>query len=239
MLANFPITVTPSGTLSEDVHLPATSRLELLAFIATELPRWRDRTGRKPVTAETPLTSQLCAHLNSAARQSCGWDILQFRVEETDEKNEGRRVDLVAAPCGETVWIDGRRHVDFDPLMPIECKRLPTPRGNKRDEREYVFSKYGSKGGIQRFKNGHHGAAHSLAGMIGYVQENNAKHWHECVNAWITELSGGAEPGWTHEDHLKIESDDEGQQLAVLSSHHERASSLPAIELRHLWLQMN
>lgn len=239
MLANLPITVTPSGTLSRDVHLRATSRHELLAFIATELPRWRDRPDREQATAETILTSQLCAHLNSIARHSDGWDRLQFRVEETDEKEKGRKIDLVAAPCGATILIDGRRHTDFDSLMPIECKRLPTPKGKNRDEREYVFNQHASTGGIQRFKDGHHGAAHSLAAMIGYIQENTAKHWHECVTRWIDELSDRAEPGWTSEDHLQIKGDDEGLGLAVFRSYHERASTLPAIELRHLWLQMN
>ena len=239
MLAYFPITVTQSGTLSEDVHLPATFRQELLAFIAGELPRWRDRADRKPETAETVLTSQLCFHLNSTARRLDGWDLLQFQVEKTDERSKGRKVDLVAAPCGVTIWIEGRRHTDFDSLMPIECKRLPTPEGKKRDEREYVFNQHASTGGIQRFKQGHHGAAHSLAAMIGYIQENTAKHWHECVTRWINELSDRAKPGWTSEDHLQIEADDGGLGLTVLRSHHERAGTLPAIELRHLWLQMN
>jgi len=45
---------------------------------------------------------------------------------------------LVAASCGAAVWIEGRCHIDFDPLLPIECKRLPTPRGKDSDEREYV-----------------------------------------------------------------------------------------------------
>ncbi|MHC4698361.1 MAG: hypothetical protein ACYTFA_16635 [Planctomycetota bacterium] len=239
MLANFPITVTQSGVLSRDVHVPATFRHELLEFIANELPRWRDRDERESATTETVLTSHLCAHLNSAARLSAGWDLLQFRVEETDEQEKGRKIDLVPAPCGATVWIEGRRHADFDTLMPIECKRLPTPKGNKRDEREYVFNEHASTGGIQRFKEGHHGAAHSLAAMIGYIQENTAKHWHECVTRWIDELSDRAEPGWTAQDHLQIVGDDQGLGLAVFRSNHERASTLPAIELRHLWLQMN
>ncbi len=239
MLANVPITVTQSGKLSQDVHLPVTFLHELLAFIADELPRWRDRRDRKSVTAETDLTSQLVAHLNGVARHSDGWDILQFRVEETDEQEKGRKVDLVAAPCGATILIDGRRHADFDSLMPIECKRLPTPAGKNRDEREYVFNQHASTGGIQRFKKGYHGAAHSLAGMIGYIQENTAKYWHECVTRWIEQLSDRAEPGWTSEDHLQIEGDDEELGLAVFSSNHERASTLPEIELRHLWLQMN
>lgn len=239
MIANLPITVCPSGALTKDAHLQETFRHELLAFIADQLPHWRDRADRKPATAETVLTSQLCAHLNSASRHSDGWDILQFRVEETDEQETGRKVDLVAAPCGATILIDGRRHTDFDSLMPIECKRLPTPKDKKRDEREYVFSRHASTGGIQRFKQGHHGAAHSLAGMIGYIQENDAKHWHKSVTTWIDALADQAEPGWTSADHLQMNSDDEELGLTVLRSHHERTDALPAIELRHLWLRMN
>jgi hypothetical protein len=166
MLANLSPISYQSGTLKKDVHLPGSSLRELLDFITDELPRWRDRPDRNPETSETILTSQLCAHLNSAARNSHGWDILQFRIEEPDEQQRGRKIDLVPAPCGAIVWIEGRGYTDFEFLLPIECKRLPTPRGQDRDEREYVFSQYTSTGGIQRFKAGHHGASHSLGAMI-------------------------------------------------------------------------
>ena len=239
MLANVSITVTQSGRLSVHVHSADTFRQELLAFIADELPRWRDRADRPTATAETALTSQLCAHLLGAARRSDGWDILQFRVEETDEQRKGRKIDLAAAPCGGTIWIDGRGHTEFDTLMPIECKRLPTPLGKMRDEREYVFNRHASTGGIERFKKGHHGAAHSLAAMIGYIQTDTAKHWHRCVTKWIKDLCDSTEPGWTTADQLEMESDHKGLRLAVLGSCHERARGLAAIELRHLWLQMN
>jgi hypothetical protein len=162
MLANSSEASAQSGRFGRDVHLLATSRHELLNFIADELPQRRDRQDRKPETSETVLTSQLCAQLNSASRHSAGWDILQFRIEEPDEQNKGRRIDLVPAPCAATIWIEGRRHADFDALLPIECKRLPTPKDKDRDEREYVISRYSSTGGIQRFKTGHHGCAHTL-----------------------------------------------------------------------------
>src|SRR4051812_14494117 len=86
MLANLSSSLVTSGSLNKEVHLSAASRYELLDFIANELPRWRDRDDRPNATAETSLTSQLCAHLNSVARHSAGWDFLQFRVEEPDEQ---------------------------------------------------------------------------------------------------------------------------------------------------------
>lgn len=239
MLADSPDALTKSGSLGSDVHLPATSRSALLDFIREQLPGWRDRPDRKSELAETNLTSQLCAHLNSVARHSDGWDFLQFRVEEPDERRLNRKVDLVPAPCGSCVWIEGRRHTDFDPLLPIECKRLPTPADAKRDEREYVINRRGSTGGIQRFKAGHHGAAHTFGAMIAYVQQETAAFWDARVREWIQDLVDSGEPGWNTGDLLQFQDDDKVGRVAVLRSSHTRDNGLPMIELRHLWVQMN
>lgn len=239
MLANSPLVSTTSGALRPDVHLPATSRYQLIDFIANELPGWRDRDDRQDRQSETALTSQLCGHLNSAARRTPGWDFLQFRVEEPDEEIKGRKIDLVPSPCGATVWIEGRRHSDFDTILPIECKRLPTPVGTKRDEREYVFSSSSSTGGIQRFKEGHHGGSHSVGAMIAYVQEETVTVWRQRVTKWIKEMVDSGEAGWTVSDHLQLDRHDGKQRLTVLRSVHSRTKSPGAIELRHLWVCMN
>ena len=239
MLANAAPRSDQAGALGADVHLPATSLYGLLDFITHELPRWRDRADRKRETSETSLTSQLCAHLNSATRRSGGWDFLQFRVEEPDEQSRGRKIDLVPAPCDATVWVEGRRHVDFDPLLPIECKRLPTPKDHERDEREYVTNRHASTGGIQRFKAGHHGAGHRLGAMIAYVQDETRMVWNTRVAEWIKGLVEAGQTGWTAQDLLHLVHDDETQRLAVFRSSHTRDNSLPEIELRHMWIEMN
>lgn len=239
MLANLPLDSAHSGSLRKDLHLPSTFMFELLNFIQDELPRWRDRPDRHAETSETVLTSQLCAHLNSAARRSTGWDILQFRTEEPDEHSSGRKIDLVPAPCDATVWVDGRRYIDFDPLLPIECKRLPTPKNSQRDEREYVISRNATTGGIQRFKAGHHGGNHKLGAMIGYVQEATWEFWTGRVAQWINDLASSGEDAWTNEDHLHLDSDDIEHKLTILRSSHSRERGLSKIELFHLWVQMN
>lgn len=238
MLANLPYSLSQSGALDRDVQVPSTFKDELIGFVADQLPLWRDRNERIAETSETALTSQLCAHLNSVARHSDGWDVLQFRVEEQDEIKGGRKVDLVAAPCGVALIIEGRRHVDFDSILPIECKRLPTPVGKERDEREYVFSKYKSTGGVQRFKAGHHGAAHNRGAMIGYIQEDTRSNWFNRMTGWINELDS-KEPGWTAKDLLQHDRSDDTLRVTFCRSLHERAGGLPPIELRHLWLEMN
>lgn len=239
MIANLPNFSARSGKLSSDLHRPATFLHELLDFIAEELPHWRDRPDRKNETSETILTSQLCAHLNSTTRHADGWDILQFRIEEPDEQHKGRRIDLAPAPCDATIWIEDRSYTDLDILLPIECKRLPTPLRKKRDEREYVFNEHATTGGIQRFKAGLHGAAHKLGGMIAYVQEDTAKLWHCRVAGWIQGLVDSGLVGWTAKDFLQLEREVVAQRMTILRSKHQRDNSLPDIELMHLWIQMN
>lgn len=239
MLADLQEHLDTAGTLSRNVHLPATSRYRLIEFIAAELPLWRDRNDRRRESAENALTSQLCGHLNSAARRSPGWDFLQFRVEEPDDVKKGRKIDLVPSPCAATLWIAGRRHCDFDTILPIECKRLPTPKDKDRDEREYVSNTATSTGGIQRFKSGHHGAGHTVGAMIAYLQEDSAVMWITRVTEWINDLVKSKAVGWTLSDLLNVESDNSEQGLTVLRSSHSRASGMGAIHLSHLWLTMN
>lgn len=226
------------GALSESVHKPATFLHELISFIGDELPRWRDRSDRPAQTAETALTSQLCAHLNGAARHTAGWDLLQFRVEERDERQAGRKTDLVPAPAGTTIFIEGRKHTEFDPLLPIECKRLPTPAGKDRDEREYVFSQHSSTGGVQRFKDGSHGAAHAFGAMIGYMQEGSIAFWVKSVGEWVRGLAASDEH-WSETDVPVPETENTALRLGRLRSRHGRRNNLEPIELCHLWISMN
>ena len=225
------------GALNAEVQRQGVFFDELIDFIAENLPRWRDRCDRAVEISEPVLTSQLCAHLNSIARLSDGWDILQFRTEERDEEVKGRRIDLVAAPAGTLICVEGRSYTDFDALLPIECKRLPTPLRTGRDEREYVYSKYGSRGGIQRFKAGNHAAGHRIGAMIGFVQRDTVAFWSRAVAAWIAGLVGSV-AGWSDRDLLVLEVDDATVGTGRLRSRHGRARGLGEIDLRHLWVVM-
>lgn len=238
MLADFSIEIG-AGRLKADIHLPGAARYALLDFIAEELPCWRDHPERRPETAETVLTDQLCSHLNSAARISAGWSRIQFRTEVPDEVKRGRAIDLVAKPCGVTLIIEGRRHTQFDSLLPIECKRLPTPREGNRDEREYVVTNPGTTGGIQRFKFGHHAAAHQVGAMIAYVQEDAFSHWLVRINGWIQSLAAETGSAWNTRESLVIIKEDSDRGLCTLRSCHRREGNREKCKLRHLWLKMN
>jgi hypothetical protein len=94
----------------------------------------------------------------------------------------------------------------------IEAKRLPTPKGKNRDEREYVIvsqekengkKKFKGNGGIQRFKEGAHAPKLSYSIMIGYIQENNAEYWFEKINDWINKLTITDSVFWNESDYLQ------------------------------------
>ena len=228
-----------TGRLEPDIHLPSTAKVELMDFIAQQLPSWRDHPDRSAEKAETVLTDQLCSHLNSACNGSNIWSHVQFRTETRDETHSVRTIDLTAKPSAATLFIEGRRHTQFDSLFPIECKRLPTPVDKDRDQREYVTNEPSTTGGIQRFKFGHHGAAHNFAAMIGYVQDKSFTHWLAKLNSWIDDLSKTPGSKWNNSDTLQKESEDSVARLCTLNSHHLRDNGLDGIALRHVWISMN
>ena len=238
VLADEDEALVQAGTLGNNVHLPGEWLSSLVGFVAAALPGWRDDPKRPTRTGETGLTAQLCARLNSVSRHSPGWDFLQFRREEPDDVRAGRSIDLVVAPSGALIWIAGREYTEYRTLLPIECKRLPTPTGKDRDEREYVFSQFSSTGGIQRFKAGHHAAAHARAAMIGYVQDRDIPFWRTQLDAWIDGLVTTAVQGWSVDDKLALAAHYTATRVASLQSRHQRESGLEPIIIDHLWIEL-
>lgn len=227
-----------AGTLGSMVHLPGEWIHALIGFIGGVLPGWRDDPRRPMQTGEDALTAQLCAKLASASRHTSGWDFLQFRREEPDDVDARRAIDLAVAPSGTIIWIEGREYSEYQTLLPIECKRLPTPIGKNRDEREYLYSRFSTTGGVQRFKAGHHASSHDRAAMIGYVQDRDIQAWAAQLDAWIDGLEGDAVEGWSAADKLTMDNHDQRSRMASFASTHARQASLGGIQLNHLWIEM-
>ena len=227
-----------AGALDPEIQLPGEWFNALVKFIGGVLPGWRDDATRPHKINETALTAQLCSRLTSASRHTPGWDFLQFKREEPDEIDGRRSIDLVASPSGSLIWIDGRQYSEYQTLMPIECKRLPTPSGPDRDEREYLYSSHTTTGGVQRFKAGHHAALHSRAAMIGYIQESNILAWMKQLDGWIEGLETDAVDGWSAADKLEVVEHDCVSRFASLISTHIRKGAAGSIRLDHLWIEM-
>ena len=225
------------GSLDAETHLPGEWLNTLVAFIAAAIPHWRDDLKRPTKTSETALTAQLCARLNGLTRLG-RWDFIQFKREEPDETCAGRTIDLAVAPSGTIIWIEGKEYSEYRILLPIECKRLPTPTGAARDEREYLFSRFSSTGGVQRFKAGHHGAAHTRAVMIAYVQDRDILFWRDQLSVWIDGIVGDAVPGWSDADKFSLVAHDPVERIASLQSNHIRHCGPFPILIDHLWIEM-
>jgi hypothetical protein len=229
------------GALAEGVIDPGTILVRILEFVTEQLPFWREHPRRRPAQSERVLSDQLCDHLNGAARETL--DYIHFRTEVPIQGS--RSIDIAAKwrHVDEVVVIDGTEYGHFDTLVPFECKRLPTPTDRDRDEREYVVTRPGlTAGGIQRFKIGAHGSEHLLAGMIGFIQEGDALHWHAQVNRWIAEQAS-READWADEQLLSLRDPSQrptntwpNADVYCLRSTHRRHSERQSIELFHLWI---
>jgi len=101
------------------------------------------------------------------------------------------------------------------PIVEFEAKRFSASSNNK----EYVC---GLRGGIERFKRGHHSSDLKVCGMFGYVHNRTSPDWIEKVNNWIKELSeNNVDPtiDWTDSKEYLIKVDSFPQVQKLFSSH--------------------
>lgn len=228
-----------TGSLGQGIQQPHAQLIGLTEYIADQLPNWRDHADRPAHSGEVQLTNQLCAFLNGAVHQSITWGHFQFIPETPDENDARRKLDITVQPRTGSIVFAGNRYNIFQAILPIECKRLPTPIGSDRDIREYVYSSYSSSGGIHRFKTGAHGAQHSLVAMIAYVQRDNCEHWHDQVNGWISSLATSDGQHWNVEECLTCSADRKKLNGVLrLHSQHARYIGDPGIAIEHLWVEM-
>ena len=203
-----------------------------------QLPFWRDDPNRPDEQSENKLNLHLCKFLDAKARN----DFPMIRFDHEEYQFDRRSVDVSASPVTE-ITIGARLYTIYDPVIVFECKRLPAPSPDR--EKEYVTGgiKH-TKGGIQRFKLGLHGADHDIAAMIGYIQKRSASEWHTEINKWILELSRGITADacvWERSEILEKLEENSSIGIAKYRSTHNRSGSAKSskILIRHLWITMH
>lgn len=213
----------------------------IVHLIEQELPVWRDRPLRPPFQDEPKLNQSLCLHLDGAARHQ-GFDSIRF-VQEGIQAGS-RRTDIGVMVPG-TITVEGRDYEDFVQLLPIECKRLPTPRDKRRSDCEYVHGLSGHRtGAVERFKHGLHGPTNPRAMIVAYVQEEGFEHWQAIINQRLKKLDvDRVDDGlWTPVEQLSSDQSRTTPICKKLRSTHRRLQP-PAfsgtVEIEHLWLLMN
>lgn len=233
---------TPTiGTPDSEVLDAGAFHEKIVAFIEQELPVWRDRPERPNCDDEPRLNEFLCGHLNSASRRQC-FDCIQFLTEPV--QIAGRRGDIAVKPLG-AIRVEGRNYYDFEQLLPIECKRLPTPTDSRRSDLEYIHGLSGHRtGGIERFKHGLHGPTNQHALIIAYVQKESFAHWLTAINTRLAKLAtDGVDGGiWNPPEPLSDYTSAPSPEVQRLKSRHRRLRppcSTESMEMEHIWLLMN
>lgn len=223
------------GRITSGIKLQ-TSILSIISFVSERLPIWRDDADRVHEQSEPKLNSQLCGFLDCRARE----DLPMFRFCHEEIQLGTRSIDL-SVKSVEKIIIETQTYSTYDPVLVIECKRLPAR--SLDYEKEYVTGTQPNQksGGIQRFKLGLHGAKHNLVAMIGYVQDCSASYWHGKINGWILELVNnpiGDGCIWAANETLNPLEEDKTKGIASYRSTHSRTLG-DKIELHHLWITMN
>ncbi len=217
---------------------PRRVALEAIAFVRRHLPAWRDDSDRLFEQSEPRLNSQLCDFLDSHARSL--FPMVRFKHEELQP---GRSSVDLSAKFAASMILETKAYSIYDPILVLECKRLPAPSQDR--EKEYVTGgKERKSGGIQRFKLGLHGADLDVAAMIGYIQKRSARDWQQDINKWIFELCHGMiEDGcdWNESETLELLEEDTAKGTSCCRSVHGRMNSglSSEIEIQHLWIVMN
>ncbi len=223
--------------ITSGIDQQSTLALKTINFVFQKLPTWRDDSDRPVERSEDKLNLQLCKFLDARARN----DFPMVRFDHEVYQTGLRRVDLSASLVEKTV-IGVRLYTIYDPILVLECKRLPAPSQDR--EKEYVTGgKERKSGGIQRFKLGLHGADLDIMAMIGYVQERSLRHWHRKVNEWISELAGGTISDfcvWNADELLEPIDEYISKGLARYRSVHSRTGykSNNEMQIHHLWIAM-
>jgi hypothetical protein len=213
----------------------------IVDLIEQELPVWRDRPLRPPFQDEPKLNQSLCLHLNRAARHQ-SFDSIEFTQEPIQASS--RRADIGVMAPG-IITVEGRDYHDFVQLLPIECKRLPTPPDKRRSDCEYVHGLPGHRtGAIERFKHGLHGSTNQRAMIIAYVQSESFSHWLSLVNGRLSKLADDSADGglWAPAEVLSVGYASGRSILYKLESRHRRLrppGSSDSVALGHLWLSMH
>ncbi|MBN1972308.1 MAG: hypothetical protein JW787_01615 [Sedimentisphaerales bacterium] len=215
---------------------PHTIQLSIINFIKQQLPLWRDDPERQNEESEPKLNPQLSKFLNTRTSGNI-FPMIFFHHEEP--QSDKRHVDISVSPEKEII-IEAQTYNKYEPVLVIECKRLPAP--TAKTEKEYVSSQ-STAGGIQRFKLGLHGAKYDLAVMIGYIQKFTSDYWLTKVNCWILELVKnpiGDGCVWGDDEILEESDINKSEDIRSYHSYHIRTckKSTP-IELHHLWISMN
>lgn len=218
-ISNIPNPSIKKGTITE----------KLIDFLEETLYKFQEHFKGEVNSSEENLNEQLGKTLTYFSKSQTF--IFQAETKQKQPKGIDRRVDIGAF----------RHFLDPNPFFTIEAKRLSTSIPKNR-EKEYVLGIDPAKlsGGIERFKHNVHGVNLDHSAIIGYVQNEDIKHWHKNINNWIQELIDGkikSSLNWISNDLLNNTCDFTDLRLAKFISESEKIDQTK-ISLNHYFINL-
>lgn len=192
----------------------------------------------------------LCAELGKRLNFASSSELFSFYPEDPENESCSRTLDYGTYPRLQLL-VGSRLLGATDRLYGIEAKRLPThtsPINLPEREREYVVGHWNFRsssnkrisGGIERFKEGLHGADLERVGMIAFVQKHDSRHWLAEVNRWIADLIQpplkSHRSQWRNSDLVEVVTKEQSRVTELRSIHERRL--LPPIRIAHFWLSL-
>ena len=201
---------------------PSAHVIAIIAFLENHLfgfiCLYREKYSK--ISNEPVITQKIELYLNPFLKE----ELSTFNL--TKEYIENDYPERKSPQCDLAFYLDGNDKAIFC----IEAKRLADY------SKEYVYSKSGRSGGIERFKKEIYGKFLTHSAMFGYVQKNDFSFWFSKINYWIDELIKDESQNieWTEEDKLtKIYFK---QKKAKLISKNKRRKDY--IFLYHFWIDL-
>jgi len=173
---------------------------------------------------ENRISERLVLHFELCKNESGGYFPFMFSKNPT-QPNSTKETDI-------GVFVMTRNQKPL-PIIEFEAKRFSETSNCK----EYVC---GLRGGIERFKRGHHSSHLKVCGMFGYVQSRTSSDWIDKVNKLIKELSNtniDTTIDWSNsnEELTKVGS---FPNVEKLYSSHYRGLSKDNISLWHYLIEL-
>ena len=209
-----------------DLSVPFNYEIEhILLFVDDYVPEFPAYFRTIKDSDREDRISDFLVHHFQLCKTECNQDYFpyDFRKNPTQE-HSGKETDI-----GVFVLTRGRKPF---PLIEFEAKRFSESSSNE----QYV---YGSRGGIERFKRGHHSSHLKVCGMFAYVQSRTIDEWHSKVNAWLINQSHTNKDNsidWLENEQLsKYKS---LSSVKKYSSNHARKTLKDSISLWHYFIDL-
>jgi hypothetical protein len=185
----------------------------ILSFIDKYVPGFPSYyLSSKDSEKENRISDILVHHFELCKNESGGFFPFRFSKNPTQAQSD-KETDI-------GVFVMTRNQTP-NPIIEFEAKRFSESSNNK----EYVC---GLRGGIERFKRGHHSSHLKVCGMFGYVQSRSASDWIGKANNWIKKLSDNNIDNtidWSSDKEELIKNDSFPSVVKCHSSHYRKQTN--------------